>query len=194
MNRFVIADMTQCIGCRTCEIACVVAHSADNKVSTLMPEQFHPRLSVMKSFAVSTPILCHQCEDAPCENACPNGAIITGSHGVQLLASRCIGCKTCMLVCPFGAMSIIERPADGQQAADSQPVMASGSGRAQAHKCDLCHQRESGPACIEVCPTNALKLVTPGVLEALQREKTVAGRTRQRTRYRPLTYDHKDKK
>ncbi len=69
-------------------------------------------------------------------------------------------------------MSIIERPADGQQAADSQPVMASGSGRAQAHKCDLCHQRESGPACIEVCPTNALKLVTPGVLEALQRENS----------------------
>lgn len=49
MNRFVIADMTQCIGCRTCEIACVVAHSTDNKVSTLTPEQFHPRLSVMKA-------------------------------------------------------------------------------------------------------------------------------------------------
>lgn len=89
-------------------------------------------------------------------------------------------------------MSIIERPTDGQQAADSQPVMASGSGRAQAHKCDLCHQRESGPACIEVCPTNALKLVTPGYWKPYS-AKTVAGRTRQRTRYRPLTYDHKDK-
>lgn len=164
MNRFVIADMAQCIGCRTCEIACVVSHSPENKVSAITPEQFHPRLSVMKSFAVSTPILCHQCEDAPCENACPNSAIITGSHGVQVLASRCIGCKTCMLVCPFGAMTIIERSAEITRAADNAP-------RAQAHKCDLCHSRESGPACIEVCPTNALKLVTPMVLASLQRDR-----------------------
>lgn len=55
MNRFVIADMTQCIGCRTCEIACVVAHSTENKASAITADQFHPRLSVMKSFAVSTP-------------------------------------------------------------------------------------------------------------------------------------------
>jgi len=137
----------------------VVAHSAGNKASTITPEQFHPRLSVMKSFAVSTPILCHQCEDAPCENSCPNGAILTGEHGVQVLASRCIGCKTCMLVCPFGAMSMVE------------PVSHNAAVRAQAHKCDLCHTRETGPACIEVCPTNALKLVTPMALESLQRDR-----------------------
>ncbi|MGP2517748.1 4Fe-4S dicluster domain-containing protein [Yersinia sp. 2545 StPb PI] len=159
MNRFVIADMTQCIGCRTCEIACVVAHSTNNNASTITPEQFHPRLSVMKSFAVSTPILCHQCEDAPCENSCPNGAIVTGIHGVQVMASRCIGCKTCMLVCPFGAMNMVEQPIHDSMV------------RAQAHKCDLCHSREAGPACIEVCPTNALKLVTPMALEALQRDR-----------------------
>ena len=159
MNRFVIADMTQCIGCRTCEIACVVAHSPDNNASTITPEQFHPRLSVMKSFAVSTPILCHQCEDAPCENSCPNGAIVTGNHGVQVMASPCIGCKTCMLVCPFGAMNMVEQTSHGSMV------------RAQAHKCDLCHSREAGPACIEVCPTKALKLVTPMALETLQRDR-----------------------
>ncbi len=159
MNRFVIADMTQCIGCRTCEIAGVVAHSPDNNASTITPEQFHPRLSVMKSFAVSTPILCHQCEDAPCENSCPNGAIVTGSHGVQVMASHCIGCKTCMLVCPFGAMNMVEQTSHGSMV------------RAQAHKCDLCHSREAGPACIEVCPTKALKLVTPMALETLQRDR-----------------------
>ncbi|QHB31129.1 4Fe-4S dicluster domain-containing protein [Yersinia canariae] len=159
MNRFVIADMTQCIGCRTCEIACVVAHSAENKASAITPDQFHPRLSVMKSFAVSTPILCHQCEDAPCENSCPNGAIVTGDHGVQVLASRCIGCKTCMLVCPFGAMNMIEQ------------INQNATVSAQAHKCDLCHSRETGPACIEVCPTKALKLVTPRALENLQRDR-----------------------
>lgn len=159
MNRFVIADMTQCIGCRTCEIACVVAHSTNNKVSSITADKFHPRLSVMKSFAVSTPILCHQCEDAPCENSCPNGAIVTGDHGVQVMASRCIGCKTCMLVCPFGAMNMVEQ------------ISHNATVSAQAHKCDLCHQREAGPACIEVCPTKALKLVTPMALETLQRDR-----------------------
>ena len=159
MNRFIIADPKKCIGCRTCEIACVVAHSPDNNASTITPEQFHPRLSVMKSFAVSTPILCHQCEDAPCENSCPNGAIVTGSHGVQVMASHCIGCKTCMLVCPFGAMNMVEQTSHGSMV------------RAQAHKCDLCHSREAGPACIEVCPTKALKLVTPMALETLQRDR-----------------------
>lgn len=159
MNRFVIADMTQCIGCRTCEIACVVAHSTDNKVSSITVDKFHPRLSVMKSFAVSTPILCHQCEDAPCENSCPNGAIVTGDHGVQVMASRCIGCKTCMLVCPFGAMNMVEQ------------ISHNATVSTQAHKCDLCHQREAGPACIEVCPTKALKLVTPMALETLQRDR-----------------------
>ena len=114
---------------------------------------------VASSFAVSTPILCHQCEDAPCENSCPNGAIVTGSHGVQVMASHCIGCKTCMLVCPFGAMNMVEQTSHGSMV------------RAQAHKCDLCHSREAGPACIEVCPTKALKLVTPMALETLQRDR-----------------------
>jgi electron transport protein HydN len=75
------------------------------------------------------------------------------------MASHCIGCKTCMLVCPFGAMNMVEQTSHGSMV------------RAQAHKCDLCHSREAGPACIEVCPTKALKLVTPMALETLQRDR-----------------------
>ncbi|VTR44874.1 Electron transport protein hydN [Serratia fonticola] len=57
MNQFVIADMKQCIGCRTCEIACVMAHQGDNPLP-MTAENFNPRLRVMKTLSVSVPMLC----------------------------------------------------------------------------------------------------------------------------------------
>ncbi len=160
MNQFVIADIKRCIGCRTCEIACVMAHSEGDS-SSMAAENFAPRLKVMKTFNVSAPMLCRQCENAPCLNACPNDAIHTLEGSVQVIQSRCIGCKACMVACPYGAMEVV--------------VGYAGEGgrqqRAQANKCDLCHGRSEGPACVEVCPTAALTLVRPGDLQAMQRER-----------------------
>ncbi|MFC0225709.1 4Fe-4S dicluster domain-containing protein [Serratia aquatilis] len=162
MNQFIIADMKQCIGCRTCEIACVVAHRGDNPLP-ITPENFTPRLKVMKTFSISAPMLCRQCENAPCLNACPNDAIYNQNGSVQVLQSRCIGCKTCMVACPYGAMEVVVNQKNGSDDAIHQ--------RAQANKCDLCQGRSEGPACIEVCPTAALTLIRPADLQAMQREK-----------------------
>lgn len=165
MNRFVIADSTMCIGCRTCEIACVVAHSDSNHPSAITPQAFAPRLRVMKTFDVSSPILCRQCENAPCANNCPNGAIIYGADSVQVLQSLCIGCKTCMVVCPYGAMSIVPK------AVPTGTDTVGATRAVEAHKCDLCKGRSNGPACVEVCPTSALRLIGPETLQAMMREK-----------------------
>lgn len=146
MNNFVIANPQKCIGCRTCEVACVMAHADKNLL--LEPEQniiFNAKLSVIKTARISAPIQCHHCEDAPCANACPTSAIVNKEGAVYIIEANCIGCKTCAIVCPFGAIDLTE-----SNRLESSVV---------ANKCDLCLGREKGPACMEVCPTKALSLV-----------------------------------
>ena len=75
MNRFIMADASKCIGCRTCEVACVVSHQAEQDCASLTPDTFLPRIHVIKGVNISTAAICRQCEDAPCANVCPNGAI-----------------------------------------------------------------------------------------------------------------------
>ncbi len=147
MNRFIIADSAKCIGCRTCEVACVVSHQHNQDCSTLSASRFSARIRVVKTGAFSTAVTCHHCEDAPCANVCPVGAISRANGAVLVEQSRCIGCKSCMIACPFGAMQVTRIDA-----------------RTQALKCDLCQHRETGPACVEACPTNALTCVNPARL------------------------------
>lgn len=142
MNPFIVADSLKCIGCRTCEVACVVAHQDEQACASVSREAFLPRIRVVKGGTFSTAVACHQCEDAPCGNVCPTGAIHRENGVVAVEQARCIGCKSCMLACPFGAMSV--------------SVQAR---RPQAIKCDLCRHREDGPACVAACPTGALACV-----------------------------------
>ena len=97
MNRFVIADSTVCIGCRTCEAACSETHR-------LHGLQSMPRLRVMRNEKESAPQLCHHCEDALCAGVCPVNAITRVDGAVQLNESLCVSCKLCGIACPFGAI------------------------------------------------------------------------------------------
>lgn len=155
MNRFVAANPSKCIGCRTCEIACVLAHSNGAGVEGLAPESFKPRLRVVKTATVSTAVMCHHCEDAPCVNACPSKAIVYRQNSVQVEQERCLGCKSCVMACPFGAMDVMTVPAVKQFAG----LTLSLGVKAQAHKCDLCVDRAGGPACVSVCPTKTLTVM-----------------------------------
>lgn len=145
MNDFVIADPGKCIGCRTCEIACVMAHAKDQALENLTVDTFSPRLRVVKTAKVTMPIQCRQCEDAPCAKACAAQAIVQEDKSVQVIQGMCIGCKACLMVCPYGAMDLVltAAPADGES-------------KVEALKCDLCRKQDAGPACIRVCPTKAL--------------------------------------
>ena len=144
MNRFILADPEKCIGCRTCEVACMMSHQ-----SSATPVAFTSRIRVVKGATFTTAVGCHQCEDAPCANVCPTGAIHRAAGAWLVEQARCIGCKSCMVACPFGAMQV--RVVED---------------RVQALKCDLCAHREGGPACVEACPTHALRCIDPASLRA----------------------------
>ena len=108
MNRFIIADASKCIGCRTCEVACVVSHQEHQDCAALTPHTFQPRIHVIKGVNVSTATACRQCEDAPCANVCPNGAISRDKGFVHVMQERCIGCKTCVVACREGLNEIFK--------------------------------------------------------------------------------------
>lgn len=89
------------------------------------------------------PVQCHHCESAPCLQSCASGAIRIIEQRVIVDEFLCTGCKSCVAACPFGVIEILK--------AKNKPGFAG--------KCDLCRQREEGPACIEVCPAQALRFV-----------------------------------
>ncbi|WP_310606824.1 electron transport protein HydN [Buttiauxella brennerae] len=167
MNRFIMADAKKCIGCRTCEVACVMAHQAEGDLTTLSKDNFFPRIHVIKGYNISTAVLCRQCEDAPCANVCPNGAIDRQDGFISVSQEKCIGCKTCVIACPYGTMEVVTKPVAQQHGAFAASTMV----KAEAHKCDLCHTRANGPACIEACPTDALKCIDRNVMNNMVQEK-----------------------
>lgn len=129
-QKILLLDVEKCTGCRICELAC----------SFEKEKKFDPaksRISVISWFkeGLSIPILCQQCDAAPCVDACPTAAIERCAETgiVKIDSERCIGCKLCMAMCPFAAISIDE------------------FGRIV--KCDLCG---GSPRCVELCPTGAL--------------------------------------
>lgn len=167
MNRFVFANPNLCIGCRTCEIACALSHQAERTAAGKEASDFSPRLTVVKNAHVTTPVMCRQCDDAPCAQVCPNNAIVLEDGFVKVIQSRCIGCKTCVMACPFGAMNVVTSMTES---ADGSCQVA----QSQALKCDLCHHQEEGPACVRVCPTGAISLMEPETLSDMSRKKREA--------------------
>ena len=188
MNRYIDVSPARCIGCRACEIACALAHPddrADDRIDESVALQAaqrgqnevfaylgrRPRLTVVKDEETCMPVTCHHCDDAPCATVCPTAAISHVRGTVQVNQERCIGCKSCMLACPYGMMQVV-----------TVPVLQTYSGmrlslavKAQAHKCDLCVDYAVGPACVSACPTQALHVFTPeDALQTVQQRRMQA--------------------
>lgn len=132
------------MACRLCEVGCTVEHSRSKDVlEAYLVEK--PRVFAHTSVEVepteSFSRQCRHCADAPCVEACMNGAMhkdaITGA--IRINQDKCVGCWMCIMVCPFG---VIQRDPVHKK----MPV---------ASKCDLCPDRTI-PACVEICPNRAL--------------------------------------
>lgn len=159
MNKTIVVNIEKCLACKSCEIACALVHSKSKVLEEAVSELPKPQRTVIVEAAgeFGVPMQCRHCEVAPCVEICPTGAIQRDSEGglIVVEADLCIGCKLCMLICPFGVLQI---------SAQNRAII----------KCDMCIERlEAGqePACVESCPTKALKLVSVEELSKSKRRK-----------------------
>jgi carbon-monoxide dehydrogenase iron sulfur subunit len=150
----------RCMGCRSCEIGCAVQHSEGKTLFSALLESPAPmkRVFVETAESVKMPILCRHCEDAPCLNACISGCLYKDENGfVRRRKERCIGCWTCMMVCPFG-------------------VVTRDVNKHLAVKCDRCHKLDV-PACVNACPTKALVVKDLDEIPKEKRQNVVLAET-----------------
>lgn len=136
MANVLYIDYQKCTGCRLCELVCAVKHDGISNPT-------RSRIKVMKWEAegLYVPMSCQQCQDAPCLNVCPVKAISRDEEMAMVSVDYdvCIGCRSCVAVCPFGAMSynMIDK---------------------QVFKCDLC---DGDPQCVRFCDMKAVDFVPP---------------------------------
>ncbi len=151
-------DTTVCIGCKACEVACkqwnqlpsdgfkFTGNSYDNteqlSATTWRHVAFKEQMGGTSSRWLMMSDVCKHCEDAPCQRACPTGAIVYNEFGnVYVQSDICNGCGYCISACPFGVLGRSEE--DGH-----------------AHKCTLCYDRQKDgmiPACAKSCPTASIQ-------------------------------------
>ncbi len=136
----IFVNPDQCVGCQSCKIACAVEHSASKNLFGAISEKPLPKSRVYVEWVQpdkKIPMVCRHCEEAPCMHACISGAIHRDDNGVVMTKEdKCIGCWTCVMVCPYG---VIGRHLETRK----------------AYRCDRCPDRDM-PACVTACPTGAL--------------------------------------
>jgi anaerobic carbon-monoxide dehydrogenase iron sulfur subunit len=130
-----------CMACRRCEVACIVEHSPGKdavKAYRDPAKRVRNRAVFEEKGAVSFPLSCLHCADAPCIEACITGAMSRNARGAVVVdENRCVGCWMCVMVCPYGAIHREQR------------------NRKVSWKCDLCQEKDT-PACVEACVNRAL--------------------------------------
>ncbi len=152
-NRWgMLIDTAKCAsGCTGCVDACNEEHGL---VSNDRPEtdtQFIRKVHLKNKTTgheLSLPLMCQHCETSPCVDVCPTGASFTREDGINLVDKHiCIGCRYCMMACPYKARSFVHEKVTNQ-------TLASPRGKGTVESCTLCVTRvDKGgiPACVEAC-------------------------------------------
>jgi formate dehydrogenase iron-sulfur subunit len=185
-----LIDVSTCIGCKACQVACMQWNDLRDEVGTnarhlRQPERPHARLVDRDALSEVEPEAgklewlirkdgCMHCDDPGCLKACPApGAIVKYSNGiVDFISEHCVGCGNCVTGCPFDVPRISK--------ADNK-----------AYKCSLCSDRVGvglEPACVKACPTGALHFGTKEDMHEYASERIVDLKERgfrERRRVRP---------
>ena len=168
-----VVDPSKCDGCTDCMDACHRVHNVphfDNprveikwiwkesgeRVFSDQTEEFGgARLREM-----SVPVLCNHCDNPACVKVCPTQATFKREDGIVMMDyHRCIGCRYCMVACPYGARSF--NFLDPREGLDMKKVNGDYPTRSRGvvEKCDFCEERLAKgiiPACVEACKKEAL--------------------------------------
>ncbi|UQZ88584.1 4Fe-4S ferredoxin [Deltaproteobacteria bacterium Smac51] len=132
MNTLLVTP-SRCIGCLNCELAC-----ASRDWSEHFPAPSKIGVAFFRDGG-QVPITCFQCDSAPCLAVCKTGALTRNAQSgvVEMKPENCIGCRMCVMSCPFGNVSY-------------SPSLR------RAVKCDQCGGQ---PRCAAACPSRAIEFV-----------------------------------
>jgi molybdopterin-containing oxidoreductase family iron-sulfur binding subunit len=153
-----LIDSSKCAsGCDACVKACNTENGINETVKDARQGAQWIRKIDLKDpktgVAHSLPMLCQHCAEPPCVDVCPTGASMKRADGIVLVDRHiCIGCRYCMMACPYKARSFVHQPLTEQN-----PEVPRGLGCVES--CTFCvHRVDKGqqPACVESCPEGAM--------------------------------------
>ena len=147
-----LVDATRCVsGCEACVNACATEHGIEMTDRPEIDAQWIRKVDLIDEDSgreISLPVMCQHCEDAPCVAVCPTGASFRREDGIVLVNKHtCIGCRYCMMACPYMARSFIHINLVGQRTHSPR-------GKGTVESCTFCvHRvdRDREPACVEAC-------------------------------------------
>ena len=159
-----LVDANRCAAdCNACVSACAKENGLPDARTANAPQWI--RKVDLKNLAtarsVSAPVMCQHCAKPPCVDVCPTGASFKRADGIVLVDRHtCIGCRYCMMACPYKARSFVFAPVTGQR-----PDVPRGRGCVES--CTLCvHRIDRGgiPACVEACAAAGHRAIAFGDL------------------------------
>ena len=142
-----VIDHEACWGCKTCEVACKQENRSADGVKLISVSEDGPKIIDGKLDLVFQVNVCRHCDDPPCVEACPEGAITRRHDGIVVMDyAECTGCQACIEACPYSAIAF-------------------DMDKGVAQKCNLCHHRvDKGliPACADnVCLAHCIYFGDP---------------------------------
>jgi tetrathionate reductase subunit B len=173
-----LIDTTKCAeGCTDCVTACNTENGLD-PVPTPTSAQWIRKIEIKEvktGRQSSVPVMCQHCAEPPCVDVCPTGASFKRADGIVLVDRHsCIGCRYCMMACPYKARSFVHEPLT-----DQKPDVPRGKGCVES--CTLCvHRLDRGDkttACAEACAKAGHNAIVFGDLNDPQSE--IARRVRE---------------
>jgi molybdopterin-containing oxidoreductase family iron-sulfur binding subunit len=150
-----LIDVNQCdSGCDHCVSACVEENGLRGHDRPATDAQWIRKVEIRNpetGESRSLPVMCQHCADPPCADVCPTGASFKRADGIVLVDRHiCIGCRYCMMACPYKARSFVH-----EELEDQKPHSPRGKGTVES--CTMCvHRVDAGrqPACVEACGSN----------------------------------------
>jgi molybdopterin-containing oxidoreductase family iron-sulfur binding subunit len=156
-----VINLKKCVGCNACTVACKVANG-------LGPGLFYSYVKIGETGVYPharrtlETSLCNQCANPPCHRVCPVGATQIRPDGVVTVdGAKCIGCRYCMLACPYNVRVVIPTASTGYYDEGLTPYEKARypeHRRGTVEKCDFCAERlDEGrlPACAQTCPAKS---------------------------------------
>jgi len=176
-----LIDAAKCGDCDACVTACSEENGLASHGRPQTDSHWIRKVSLRderSGYAQALPVMCQHCEHPPCVDVCPTGASFRRADGIVLVDRHtCIGCRYCIMACPYGARVFVHEAVTGQK-----PDVPRGKGTAEA--CTLCVQRVDrgeAPACAVACNRDGGGAMTFGDLN------DAAGELRRRLAAAPST-------